>query len=241
MRRTRLSCAHSVLMTLAAAGGRISQTLEAMPASEIARLCTFARLDDATRQGTLSHMPWGWKEPRSMYYLPALEALYNRSMRFVLVVRDLRDIRDTHIEGTEAMRKALYVEQNATTVSSLVRLCTPFPDNADITFAMVYSEMHRQVLAFLQSHMANRFLIVRYESLTSYELHTRRNAVARLFDFVGVSPFKHKDALDRLLDQTRVRQRSACRAIRRSSCVRGFVARDTLEMLNYTVQEDGYA
>jgi hypothetical protein len=55
------------------------------------------------RRGELSSVPWGWKQPRSIHLLPALEAAYPGDLRVLHVVRDGRDVafgNDIHLRLT---------------------------------------------------------------------------------------------------------------------------------------------
>ena len=91
-----------VLAVLAAASaGGLLYDLAAVPgrAGEVAGACAFAlNMSAAAARAAETRSPWGWKEPRSLFHLPALSLAFPK-LRFVHVARDVRSLGSTHVEG----------------------------------------------------------------------------------------------------------------------------------------------
>jgi len=111
---------------------------------------------------------WGWKEPRTMYWLPFLNMQFP-NLKFIHVVRDVRNIRSTHIEGKNELYQAYF---NSST-----------EPNQRERFEKLWAALNSDVLKWSERNIFKRYRIVRIEDLTG---ENKEEAIKKLLLFLGI-------------------------------------------------------
>lgn len=132
-----------------------------------------ADLDSLVR-GHLAGLPpsaraWGWKEPRSIYYLPFLDAAMP-SLRFLHFVRDGRDM------AFSENQNQLVKHGSAVLGDELRKAKTPVRSIA------VWSRVNEAAADYGEERLGDRYLRVRFEDLCAEPAGTVRAIV----DFFGL-------------------------------------------------------
>jgi hypothetical protein len=112
---------------------------------------------------------WGWKEPRSIYYLPFLDASMP-SLRFLHFLRDGRDM------AFSENQNQLVKHGDAVLGDELRKERTPVRSIA------VWSRVNSAAADYGEERLAERYLRVRFEDLCAEPEET----VRRIFDFFGL-------------------------------------------------------
>ena len=123
---------------------------------------------------------WGWKEPRSMYYLPLWQAMFG-AFRFIHVVRDVRTIQETHIEGEAGLYEAYFGRQQA---------------DPRTAFEELWAALNLDVHRWASRHMPENYLLLRVEKLAE-QGETAQREINRLINFMGVD-FTDKNKLGKV-------------------------------------------
>jgi len=155
--------------------------------------------------------PWGWKNPRAMYILPVIEAVYP-GFRFVHVIRDGRDMAFSNNQNQ--LRKhyeALFGVSPAKTPSPLESV-------------RVWDLANRTAADWAERWLGARYVRLRYEDLCA----DPQGAVAMLFDRLGLAT-ERLDAAAACVGQSRSigrwRERPAEQTAALSSAAAGGLAR----------------
>jgi hypothetical protein len=115
---------------------------------------------------------WGWKEPRTMYYLPFFDEVF-QNFRFVHVIRDVRNIRQRHIEGLPELYFAYF--------GKVWR-------NSDIGFKKLWSALNLDVYRWAKENIPGRYHLLNIEKFTG-DREECKHAINSLFNFIGVQDF----------------------------------------------------
>ncbi|KAH8086050.1 hypothetical protein JL720_7250 [Aureococcus anophagefferens] len=83
---------------------------------ELASLCAFS-LNASALAAVAAGAPWGWKEPRALFHLPAFGLAFP-AFRFLHVARDVRSLASAHVEGDVAVMRAWWRETYAAVVDA---------------------------------------------------------------------------------------------------------------------------
>jgi len=112
-------------------------------------------------------MPWGWKEPRSMYLLPFFRVKFPR-IKFIHLIRDARDMAFSRNQNQLRKHGAAVLEKQWA--------LAPQP----VQTAALWELANLEVAAFGEQ-MARDYLRVRYERLCE----DPRRTIEEILDFVG--------------------------------------------------------
>ncbi len=129
---------------------------------------------DAVVRSHLADLPpsaraWGWKEPRSIYYLPFLDAAMP-TLRFLHFVRDGRDM------AFSENQNQLVKHGDAVLGQELRKAKTPVRSIA------VWSRVNTAAADYGREQLGDRYLQVRFEDLCA----TPAETVRRISDFFGL-------------------------------------------------------
>lgn len=116
-----------------------------------------------------SAQAWGWKEPRSIYYLPLLDAALP-TVRFIHFIRDGRDM------AFSENQNQLVKHGDALLGDHLRKAKTPVRSIA------VWSRVNASAADYGEERLRGRYLRVRFEDLCAEPART----VAQIFEFFGV-------------------------------------------------------
>ncbi|KAH8047989.1 hypothetical protein JL722_12778 [Aureococcus anophagefferens] len=83
---------------------------------ELASLCAFS-LNASALAAVAAGAPWGWKEPRALFHLPAFGLAFP-AFRFLHVARDVRSLASAHVEGDVAVMRAWWGDKYAAVVDA---------------------------------------------------------------------------------------------------------------------------
>jgi hypothetical protein len=123
----------------------------------------------ALRAGADPRAPWGWKQPRSIYFLPLLHETFPE-LRFVHVIRDGRDIAFGPQSDGVLERAELALEPS------------PRPDlPAPLRLMELWTRVNLLAADYGEARLASGYLRVRLEDLC----RTPRREIARLCAFEG--------------------------------------------------------
>jgi hypothetical protein len=123
--------------------------------------------------------PWGWKQPRSIHFLPVLHRTFP-GMRFVHVIRDGRDLafgKDAPYRiATGAAGHGVYSAARAVGDENLAQQAAP------IRMAAFWKEVNMLAADFGERVMGDAYLRVRLEDLCT----SPDDVVREVFAFLGV-------------------------------------------------------
>ena len=124
-----------------------------LPADATARLeRDFREVLARHRAGFESAPRWGWKAPRSIYFVPFFRAQFPR-MRFIHVLRDGRDM--AFSKNQNQLRK------HGAALLNWRERWLPLP----IRSLLVWERVNLRAAAFCEAQMRDRYLVVRFEDL----------------------------------------------------------------------------
>jgi hypothetical protein len=122
---------------------------------------------------------WGWKESRSMYYLPLWKALFGR-FRFIHIVRDPRSISDDQMEAAAEFFDAMFAQNSAHLQIH------PSADSANRErFELCWAKANLGVYQWASREMPHDYLLLRAEDLAGQDEKAKRET-SRLLNFVGL-------------------------------------------------------
>ncbi|CAN5493575.1 sulfotransferase [soil metagenome] len=134
------------------------------------------QLVDEFRSALKRHAPagpqrelWGWKAPRSIYFLPLLQRLFPQ-MKFIHAVRDGRDM--AFSENQNQLRK-----HGAAVLGWRERWLAPKP----LRSILLWDRVNRRAAAYGEDTMGDSYLAVRFEDLCCAPVET----VERILCFLG--------------------------------------------------------
>lgn len=114
--------------------------------------------------------PWGWKNPRSMYILPLIHAVFPR-MRFVHLLRDGRDM-------------ALSDNQNQLRKHGGALFGGPPPEPGPAASIRLWAEANAAVADWAERTLGDRYVRLRFEDLCA----APERGVTDLLDRLGIRP-----------------------------------------------------
>lgn len=155
--------------------GRVYSDWAAGRAADYAEFASELRasLDSHLRAVDLAS-PWGWKQPRSLYMLPALHAVFP-DLLVVHVIRDGRDVAFSPNAGANVLLSGGYA----------------LPSTAEnrptaVKAAMLWDVPNRLAADFGQQRFGDRYLRLSFEQVCAEP----DEAAARLSSFVGGEPIE---------------------------------------------------
>jgi hypothetical protein len=157
-----------------------SKILDALLKERFVKKRAFTQIMRALGEDYCDIKHWGWKEPRSMYYLPLWQAMYG-SFRFIHVVRDVRTIRKKHLEGQAGFYQACFGRHE---------------DNPQTAFEELWAAMNLGVYRWATRNMPRDYFILQVEKLAG-QGETAQREINRLVNFLGIN-FTDKDKLARV-------------------------------------------
>ena len=123
-------------------------------------------IPEAERRGTL----WGWKAPRSIYFLPFLRA----ECPHLIFIHLLRDGRDMALSGNQNQLR----KHGAAVLTFRERLLRSTPERS----MLLWEKVNMRAADFGESRMSENYLRIRFEDLCAAPLET----TTRIINFLGV-------------------------------------------------------
>lgn len=157
-----------------------SRVLDALLKEGFAKKESFIRIMRALGEDFCEIRHWGWKEPRSLYYLPLWQAMYG-SFRFIHVVRDVRTIRQKHLEGQAGFYQACFGRHE---------------DDPQTVFEELWAAMNLDVYHWARRHIPRDYILLQVEKLAA-QGETAQREINRLINFLGID-FTDRDKLARV-------------------------------------------
>ncbi|QXD33626.1 sulfotransferase [Candidatus Pelagisphaera phototrophica] len=111
---------------------------------------------------------WGWKEPYNLFWMPFMYKFFPK-LKFILIVRDVRGIRQMHIQGREELYDA-YFEKN----SEL---------DQRGRFEMLWAAQYKDILDWSEKHLGQNYKIVKTEDLTG---NNNYETIKEMLSFAGI-------------------------------------------------------
>jgi hypothetical protein len=157
-----------------------SKTLDVLLKERFVKRRAFIQIMQALGEDYCDIQYWGWKEPRSMYYLPLWQAMYGR-FSFIHVVRDVRTIRQKHLEGQADFYQACFGRHEA---------------NPQTAFEELWAAINLGAYRWATRHIPRDYFILQVEKLAG-QRETAQREINRLVNFLGIN-FTDKDKLARV-------------------------------------------
>jgi len=122
--------------------------------------------------------PWGWKEPRSIYFLPFLDEHWPE-LKFIHVVRDGRDMAFSANQNQPRKHGPAVLQQELQDAPQPVRS------------ALLWARINCEAASYGEARMPDRYVRVRYESLCS----DPRSTITGILRFLGVEDTRPDDEM----------------------------------------------
>lgn len=122
--------------------------------------------------------PWGWKEPRSIYFLPFLDQHWPE-LKFIHVVRDGRDMAFSANQNQLRKHGPAVLRQELQDAPQPVRS------------ALLWARINCEAASYGEARMPDRYLRVRFENLCSDPVST----ITEILCFLGVENTRPDDQM----------------------------------------------